>query len=116
MKWAVWVLALAMSGCATVSEIELTQPTMSVISGKKPQDYARCVTDKLSSSRGALQVEPYKDGVRVIVPQKISSGPAAVFEIEERSGGSSIKLFERMSNVPLRPGDVRNAATECISG
>jgi hypothetical protein len=116
MKWAVWVLALAMSGCATVSEIEQTQPTMSVISGKKPQDYARCVTDKLSGSRGALQVEPYKDGVRVIVPQKISSGPAAVFEIEERSSGSSIKLFEAMSNVPLRPGDVRNAATECISG
>lgn len=116
MKWAVWVLALAMSGCATVSEIELTQPTMSVISGKKPQDYAKCVTDKLSGSRGALQVEPHKDGVRVIVPQKLSSGPAAVFEIEERSGGSSIKLFESMSNVPLRPGDVRNAATECISG
>lgn len=116
MKWAVWVLALAMSGCATVSEIELTQPTMSVISGKKPQDYAKCVTDKLSGSRGALQVEPHKDGVRVIVPQKLSSGPAAVFDIEERSGGSSIKLFETMSNVPLRPGDVRNAATECISG
>lgn len=116
MKWAVWVLALAMSGCATVSQIELTQPTMSVISGKKPQDYARCVTDKLSGSRGALQVEPHKDGVRVIVPQKLSSGPAAVFDIEERSGGSSIKLFETMSNVPLRPGDVRNAATECISG
>lgn len=116
MKWAVWVLPLAMSGCATVSQIEQTPPTMSVISGKKPQDYAKCVTDRLSGSRGALQIEPHKDRVRVIVPQKLSSGPAAVFEIEERSGGSSIKLFERMSNMPVRPRDVRNAATECISG
>jgi hypothetical protein len=116
MKWAVWVLALAMSGCATVADIKQTPPTMVVISGKSPQDYATCVTEKLASSRGALQIEPHKDGMRVIVPQKFSSGPAAVFDIEDRSSGSSIKLFERMSNVPMRPRDVRNAATECISG
>lgn len=118
MKWGVWVLpvALTMSGCATVSDINETLPTMSVISGKKPHEYAQCLVEKLASSRGALQVEPYKSGVRVIVPQKLSAGPAAVFEIEDRSSGSSIKLHERLSNVPLRPWDVRNAATECISG
>ncbi|MNG27077.1 hypothetical protein D3C84_1121510 [compost metagenome] len=54
--------------------------------------------------------------MRVIVPQKLSSGPAAVFDIEDRSGGSSIKLHERISNVPIRPFDVRDAATACISG
>ena len=118
MKWGVWVLpvALTMSGCATVSDINETLPTMSVISGKKPHEYAQCLVEKLASSRGALQVEPHKSGVRVIVPQKLSAGPAAVFEIEDRSSGSSIKLHERLSNVPLRPWDVRNAATECISG
>ncbi|MVV48559.1 hypothetical protein EJA72_09945 [Pseudomonas sp. PB120] len=118
MKWGVWLLplALAMSGCATVSEINQTLPTMNVISGKKPHEYAQCLTEKLADSRGALQVESEKDGVRVIVPQKFSSGPAAVFDIENRSGGSSIKLHERISNVPLRPHDVRDAATACISG
>jgi hypothetical protein len=59
---------------------------------------------------------PCRKARRFIVPQKFSSGPAAVFEIEDRSGGSSIKLHERISNVPLRPWDVRNAATACISG
>lgn len=118
MKWGVLVLpmAIAMSGCATVSEINQTLPTMSVISGKKPHEYAQCLTEKLASSRGALQVEPQKDGMRVIVPQKFLSDPAAVFDIEDRSTGSSIKLHERISNVPLRPMDVRNAATACISG
>jgi hypothetical protein len=116
MKWAVLVLALALGGCATVADIRQTPPTMSVISGKTPQDYALCVTEKLAGSRGALQVEPHRDGVWVIVPQKLSSGPAALFDIEERSGGSSIKLFESMSNVPMRPRDIRNAATQCISG
>ncbi|MHC8366589.1 hypothetical protein ACYZT9_12100 [Pseudomonas sp. ZT5P21] len=119
MKWGAWILpfALAISGCASVSEINESLPTMSVISGKKPIEYAQCLTEKLASSRGALQIEPQeKEGVRVIVPQKLSSGPAAVFDIEERSGGSSIKLHERISNVPLRPMDVRNAATACISG
>jgi len=118
MKWGVLVLPLALSigGCASVSEINETLPTMSVISGKKPQEYAQCLTEKLASSRGALQIEPHKDGVRVIVPQKLTSGPAAVFDIEDRSSGSSIKLHERISNVPLRPWDVRNAATACISG
>jgi hypothetical protein len=118
MKWGVLVvpLALAVGGCATVSDINESLPTMSVISGKKPHEYAQCLAEKLADSRGALQVEPQKDGVRVIVPQKFSSGPAAVFDIEDRSGGSSIKLHERISNVPLRPWDVRNAATACISG
>ncbi|MGJ7514526.1 hypothetical protein ACSFE6_09340 [Pseudomonas baetica] len=118
MKWGVWglPLALAISGCTSVSDINESLPTMNVISGKKPHEYAQCLSEKLASSRGALQIEPQKDGVRVIVPQKLSSGPAAVFDIEERSGGSSIKLHERISNVPLRPFDVRNAATACISG
>ncbi|MGY2339294.1 hypothetical protein ACW9HW_08615 [Pseudomonas sp. SDO5532_S415] len=118
MKWGVWVLpmALATGGCASVSDINETLPTMNVISGKKPHEYAQCLSEKLAGSRGALQIEPQKDGVRVIVPQKLSSGPAAVFDIEERSGGSGIKLHERISNVPLRPFDVRNAATACISG
>ena len=83
MKWGVLVLpmAIAMSGCANVSEINESLPTMSVISGKKPHEYAQCLTEKLASSRGALQVEPHKDGMRVIVPQKFSSGPAAVFDL-----------------------------------
>ncbi|MBV4473457.1 hypothetical protein N8H74_04970 [Pseudomonas sp. B2M1-30] len=118
MKWGVVCLSavLALGGCASVAEINETLPTMIVISGKKPHEYAQCLVEKLADSRGALQVEPHKDGMRVIVPGKLSSGPAAVFDIDDRSGGSSIKLHERISNVPLRPRDVRNAATVCISG
>jgi hypothetical protein len=109
-------MLLAMSGCASVSQINETLPTMNVISGKDPHEYAQCLSEKLASSRGALQIEAQKGGVRVIVPQKLSSGPAAVFDIEDRAGGSSIKLHERISNVPLRPRDVQKAATACISG
>ncbi|MCP2071877.1 UNVERIFIED_ORG: hypothetical protein J2Y77_001313 [Pseudomonas lini] len=116
MKRSVWVLALAMSGCASVSDINQTPPTMSVISGKKPHEYAKCVSDKLASSRGPLQMEPHKNGVRLIVPGKLSALPAAVFDIDERSSGSSIKLHESLSNVPVRPGDVQDAANACISG
>ncbi|MFJ3367284.1 hypothetical protein [Pseudomonas sp. NPDC086251] len=118
MKWGVWVLplALAISGCANVDEINQSLPTMSVISGKKPHEYAQCLVEQLADTRGALQVEPHKDGMRVIVPAKFSSAPAAVFDIEDRSTGSSIKLHERMSNVPVRPKDVQKAANTCISG
>jgi hypothetical protein len=118
MKWGMFGLpwVLAVGGCASVSDINQTLPTMNVISGKKPLEYAQCLSEKLADSRGALQVEKQKDGVRVIVPQKLTSGPAAVFDIEQRSGGSSIKLHERISNVPIRPFDVRDAATACISG
>ena len=116
MKQGVLLLALVMSGCATVSDINQSPPTMNVISGKKPQEYANCVAEKLANSRGAVQMEPHKDGMRVIVPGKLSTDPAAVFDIEERSGGSSIKLHESLSNVPMRPGDIGIAANECISG
>ena len=118
MKWGVVCLplVLAVGGCASVSEINETLPTMSVISGKKPHKYAQCLAEKLADSRGALQVQPHKDGVQVIVPGKLSTGAAAVFDIEDRSGGSSIKLHERMSNVPVRPRDVQKAANTCISG
>jgi hypothetical protein len=36
--------------------------------------------------------------------------------IENRSSGSSIKVYERIANMPLRPMDVQKAATACISG
>jgi hypothetical protein len=52
----------------------------------------------------------------VIIAQSLSSAPAAVFDIEERSGGSSIKVHEFLSNLPLRSTQVRDAATQCISG
>ncbi|MES2869737.1 MAG: hypothetical protein V4749_09230 [Pseudomonadota bacterium] len=116
MKLGVLVAVLALGGCASVTDIEQTLPTMSVISGKKPDAYAQCLVQKLSSSRKAPQIEPHKEGFRIIVPQKITSGPSAVIDIEERSGGSSIKVYESMSNVPVRPSDIRNAATHCISG
>ncbi len=40
----------------------------------------------------------------MIVLQKFSADPSAIFEIDERSSGSSIKLYESMSNVPILPG------------
>ena len=77
----------------------------------------RVCVQKLSATRRPPQIEPHKDGgVQVIVPQKFSADPSAIFEIDERSSGSSIKLYESMSNVPIRPGDVKKAGEECISG
>ncbi|MCF5777094.1 hypothetical protein GIV40_08360, partial [Pseudomonas poae] len=75
-----------------------------------------CIVQKLSSTRRPSQIEPHKNGVQVIVPQKFSADPSAIFEIEDRSSGSSIKLYESMSNVPIRPGDVKKAGEDCISG
>ncbi|SEI64770.1 hypothetical protein [Pseudomonas sp. NFR16] len=117
MKLAVVILALAMTGCATVNDIEHTPATMSVMSGKSPKDYASCFVGRIADSRKPPQIEPRHAGLRVIVPQKlISSDPAAIVDIEPRSSGSSIKLFERMGNNPLRPKDVQHAVTACISG
>lgn len=116
MKLAVVVLALAMTGCATLEDIEHSPPTLNVISGKTPQQYADCLIGKLGDSRKPPLIEAYHDGLRVIFDQKLSSAPGAVAMIESRSNGSSIKLYEHMSNNPLRPKDVLNAATVCISG
>jgi uncharacterized protein YceK len=109
------VLAL-LGGCTSVAEIEQSPETMSVMSGKKPKEYAACVMDKLQTSRKPSLLEPIHNGYRLIVPQKMSDGPAAVIFIEERSNGSSVKVHEHLSNFPLRFGDVRKAADECISG
>ena len=76
------------------------------------------VKQKLADTREPLVEEQRGDGLRLIVPQKISSGvgPAALVDIDKRGSGSSIKLHERLNNFPLRLGDVRTAATQCISG
>ena len=117
MKLVVVVLALAMTGCASVEEIEHSPPTLSVISGKSPKAYADCMVAKLADSRKPPVIVPHHDGLRMIFAQKLSSGPAAVVIIEERSNnGSSIKLYEQSYNNPLRSKDVQYAATECISG
>ncbi|MBP0943240.1 hypothetical protein V2L05_25000 [Pseudomonas alliivorans] len=116
MKLAVVILALAMTGCATVSDIEHTPATMNVISGKNPQEYADCFMEKISSSRSKPSVEPHRDGLRLIVAQKMGKSPTAVIDVENRSGGSAIKVYERLANVPIRFRDVQHAAEACISG
>ncbi|WP_312934777.1 hypothetical protein [Pseudomonas sp.] len=118
MKWVVAALTLTLTGCASVSELEQSHETMDVISGKSPREYADCVKQELASSRDPLTEEQRGDGLRLIVPQKLGAGagPAALVEIDKRSNGSAIKLRERLSNFPLRPGDVRKATTACISG
>lgn len=117
MKLAVVILALAMTGCATVADIEHTPATMIVMSGKNPQEYAECFVGKIADSRKPPQIEAHKEGLRVIVPQKFTdSEPTAIVDIEKRSSGSSIKLFESGGNNPLRPKDIQHAVTACISG
>ncbi|MET0126494.1 MAG: hypothetical protein ABW209_13405 [Pseudomonas caspiana] len=116
MKLAVVILALAMTGCATVADIEHTPATMNVMSGKSPKEYTECFVGKIADSRKPPLIEPHHDGLRVIVAQKFSNDPAAVLDVENRSGGSSIKVYERLSNMPIRPKDVQHAATFCISG
>jgi hypothetical protein len=116
MKLGVVILALAMTGCATVADIEHTPATMNVMSGKNPQEYAECFVNKIAGSRKPPTIEPHHDGLRVIVAQKLNNDPAAILDIETRSSGSSIKVYERLSNLPLRPKDVQRAATACISG
>lgn len=116
MKFAVVILALAMTGCATVEDIERSPATMSVMSGKSPREYTDCFLGKIADSRKPSLVETHHEGIRIVVPQKFSSDPAAILNIENRSQGSSIKVYERLSNMPLRPKDVQHAATACISG
>lgn len=116
MKWFVPALALTLTGCASVAELEQSPETLDVISGKSPEQYLLCVQERLKDSRDPLQVTRNKDSILVIVPQKLSDAPAAVLNISERSSGSSIKLHERLNNFPLRLSDVKNAATRCISG
>ncbi|MBF8746933.1 hypothetical protein E2H86_19135 [Pseudomonas putida] len=118
MKWVVAALSLVLGGCVSVSELEQSRETLDVMSGKTPREYADCVKLKLADSREAIEEQQRGDGLRLIVPQKLtaSTGPAALFDIDKRGSGSSIKLHERLNNFPLRLGDVRTAATQCISG
>lgn len=118
MKWLVPAMLVALGGCVSVSELEQSRETLDVISGKTPRQYADCVKSRLADSRDPLVEEARGDGLRLIVPQKVptSVGPAALVDIDKRGSGSSIKLHERLNNFPLRLGDVRTAATQCISG
>jgi hypothetical protein len=118
MKWMVVVLAMALGGCVSVAELEQSRETLDVMSGKPPREYADCIKHNLADTREPLVEESRGDGLRLIVPQKIGSGvgPAALVDIDKRGSGSSIKLHERLNNFPLRLGDVRTAATQCISG
>ncbi|MBC3423646.1 hypothetical protein [Pseudomonas sp. RW3S2] len=118
MKWVMAAVTLVLGGCVSVSELEQSRETLDVISGKTPREYADCVKQKLGDSRDPLVEESRGEGLRLIVPQKLSAGvgPAALVDIDKRGSGSAIKLHERLNNFPLRLGDVRSAATQCISG
>lgn len=115
MKWVVPLLAITLTGCASVKDLEQTPETLDVISGKSPEAYAQCVQERLQDSRGPLEIEKSGSDIRLIVPQKLSEKPAAVIDISERSNGSAIKVHERLNNFPLRLSDVKDAASKCIS-
>ncbi|MHC6226102.1 hypothetical protein ACYU03_15245 [Pseudomonas sp. X10] len=116
MRWMLAALAVTLGGCVSVSELEQSRETMDVISGKTPREYADCIKAKLADTREPLQEETRDEGYRLVVPQKLAGGPAALIDIDKRGSGSSIKVHERLNNFPLRLGDVRTAATQCISG
>ncbi|MDR2306613.1 MAG: hypothetical protein LBE53_05375 [Paucimonas sp.] len=118
MKWMVAAMVLALGGCVSVEELEQSRETLNVMSGKTPREYADCVKRKLADTRDPLQEEAHGSGLRLIVPQKLTAGagPAALLDIDKRGSGSAIKVYERLNNFPLRLGDVRTSATECISG
>ena len=117
MKWALVAVMALLSGCATVADIEQTPETMSVMSGKSPHEFTDCVVKHLASSRKPSTIVPFKEGFRVIVPQKFNADPAALIDITRRSNdGSSVKVRERIFNMPLRPHDVQRAVDACISG
>lgn len=112
----IFLALLALGGCATVAEIEQTHETMDVMSGKDPKDYTQCLARRLAETRRPVAIDRSGSGYKIVVPRKLSSGPAAVVDVQERSGGSTIKVHERLSNLPLRFKDVQKAATDCISG
>ena len=116
MKWMVAALTLALGGCVSVSVGAIAcDPGCDF--WQDAREYADCVKAQLADSRDPLVEERRGDGLRLTVPQADSRcWPAALLDIDERGGGSSIKLHERLSNFPLRLGDVRTAATRCISG
>ena len=118
MKWVVAAAVLALGGCVSVTELEQSHATLDVISGKTPREYADCVERKLAETRDPLQEEVRGENLRLTVPQKLTAGvgPAALLDIDKRGSGSAIKVYERLNNFPLRLGDVRTAATQCISG
>ncbi|HKS13597.1 MAG TPA: hypothetical protein VJS90_11240 [Pseudomonas sp.] len=116
MKWVVAAAAVTLGGCVSVSELERSHETLDVMSGKSPREYADCIKQNLAKTRETISEEARDDGLRLIVPQKLGAGPAALFDIDKRGSGSTIKLYERLNNFPLRLGDVRTAATQCISG
>lgn len=117
MKWMVAALAVTLGGCVSVTELEQSRETLDVISGKSPREYADCVKQKLADTRDPLTEEQRGDGLRLIVPQKLTSGagPAALVDIDKRGSGSSTAA-RAAEQLPLRLGDVRTAATQCISG
>lgn len=116
MKRVFVILALVLSGCATVEDIKHSPATLNVISGKSPEKYADCFVGKIGDSREPPMIERHHDGLRLIVAQKLNSAPAAVVDVEKRSGGSTIKVYERLSNLPVRFRDVQDSAEACISG
>ena len=67
MKRGVLLAMLVLGGCATVTDIEQTLPTMSVISGKKPDAYAQCLVQQLSSTRREIGRASCRERVYVLV-------------------------------------------------
>lgn len=105
------MMAVMLTGCASVADLERKEPTFTMHSSKSAQAYSACVTGKwvkIASTAHTIEVE---EGFQVIVPSPVADTDELLI-IRRVADGSMISLHERSKSLAVR--DYRETAQSCL--
>lgn len=92
--------ALAISGCATYSEMATRPVSYSATTAKVPQAYADCLLPKLMDTNAASHIVPRGDGLDIVVPVGGGTPQAVMMTFDVMpSGGSTTVQMRHMASL-----------------
>jgi len=115
MRFFVGALAVAfLAGCTTPSDLLKGMPELSAITKKDPKAYAICVYPSWQDYRSSAVMSETSTGYRLVAGNDMNGQTDDVLDIRKSTGGSAVKLYQRMAWQQLGRSELKESFKRCL--
>jgi hypothetical protein len=115
MRILIGALALSLlAGCTTPGDLLKGSPELSATTRNDPKTYALCVYPSWQEYRSSAVMSETSAGYRIVAGSEMNGQTDDVLDIRKSSGGSVVKLFQRMAWQQLGRGELKDAFNRCL--
>lgn len=115
MRIFIGLMAVALlAGCTTPSDLLKRQPELSANTKKDPKAYALCVYPSWQDYRSSAVMSETAAGYRLVAGNDMNGQTDDVLDIRKITGGSAVKLYQRMAWQQLGRGELKESFSSCL--